>query len=281
MSLAFGASDARPSTFDFLPSTFDVSFDFLPSTSYLPLVPLLRANGKAFDVAAVLFDKDGTLVDLDISWARPAIRWIEQAADGGRDLAGVLADRLGFDAASGRLVPDGVLAAGTVDELERHTRMILMEAGISEGVADVRLDSARRMALEAVLDSENMPLLGDVAAGFQRLASANVGIGVVTSDDRAVAVSLLTTVGVLDLVGGLVGGDDGLSPKPAPDGILHVCSLLEVSPADSLMVGDSTADLLAARAARMAGFVAVGASSPAAQHADAVISSIDELLVEE
>jgi phosphoglycolate phosphatase len=242
---------------------------------------MLRANGRAFEAAAVLFDKDGTLVDLDISWARPAMRWIEQAAGGGRDLAEVLAERLGFDAGAGRLVPDGVLAAGTIDELERHTRMVLMEAGIPEGLADVRLQSARRIALEAALDSENMPLLGDVAAGFGRLAAAGVGIGVVTSDDRAVAVSLLTMVGVLDLVGGLVGGDDGFPPKPAPDGILHVCSRLGVTPASSLMVGDSTADLLAARAAGLAGFVAVGATSPAAHEADAVISSIDDLLVGE
>jgi HAD superfamily hydrolase (TIGR01509 family) len=42
--------------------------------------------------------------------------------------------------------------------------------------------------------------------------------------------------------------EDG-PPKPAPDGVLHLCAALGVPPADSLVVGDFKFDVLAGRAA--------------------------------
>ena len=103
-------------------------------------------------------------------------------------------------------------------------------------------------------------------------------LGVVTSDDRAVAEAVLRSIGVDHLVRRIIGGDDNIAPKPAPDGILAVCADAGVDPSRTLMVGDSTADLLSARNAGTAGFVAVGAGSPAAVEADAVVASIDELV---
>jgi phosphoglycolate phosphatase-like HAD superfamily hydrolase len=42
--------------------------------------------------------------------------------------------------------------------------------------------------------------------------------------------------------------EDG-PPKPAPDGVLHLCRALHVVPADALVVGDYTFDIVAGRAA--------------------------------
>jgi phosphoglycolate phosphatase len=231
-------------------------------------------------VEAVVFDKDGTLIDLDVSWAAPGRAWVEAASGGDAPLWSELAEALGFDGEAGRLVPDGVMAAGTLDELDRHTRMVLVAAGLAAGTVDQRIDRARRVAIESALRVEGIPTLGDVAGGFRRLAAAGVVLGVVTSDDRAVAEATMEAIGVAHLVRRVVGGDDDIAPKPSPDGILAVCRDGGVDPARTLMVGDSTADLLAARNARLAGFVAVGTLSPAAAEADAVVTSIDDLAVE-
>jgi phosphoglycolate phosphatase len=238
----------------------------------------VRAGNVAFDVDAVVFDKDGTLIDLDVSWAAPGRAWVDAASEGDRRLWLELATRLGFDGDAGRLVPDGVMAAGTLDELDRHTRMVLVEAGLAEETVDFRIGLARHLAIESALEVDGIPTLGDVAAGFRRLSGAGVVLGVVTSDDRAVAEAVLAAIGVDHLVRRVIGGDDGIALKPSPDGILAVCGDAGVLPARTLMVGDSTADLLAGRHAGVAGFVAVGAGSPAAVGADAVVASIDELV---
>ncbi|MCB0907372.1 MAG: HAD family hydrolase [Nocardioidaceae bacterium] len=54
----------------------------------------------------------------------------------------------------------------------------------------------------------------------------------------------------------VIGRDAGRRPKPAPDGLLAACARLGVTPADAVMIGDSTWDLEAARAAGC-GFVGV------------------------
>jgi phosphoglycolate phosphatase-like HAD superfamily hydrolase len=240
---------------------------------------LLNVNGAHLDVDLVIFDKDGTLIDLDVSWAAAGRRWLEETAAGDADTLHLLAGRLGFDTAAGRLVADGVMAAGTVDELERHTRLVLVEVGVDEATVDARVESARHAAAVASLDLDGLPLLGDVGSGFRRLVEVGVAVGIVTSDDRAVGEALVRAAGVTDLVTRIVGGDDPVGAKPSPDGILAVCESVGVAPTRALMVGDSTADLLAARNAGVAAFICVGASSPAAADADAIIASIDEIAV--
>lgn len=240
---------------------------------------LVSVGSVVFDVDAVVFDKDGTLIDLDVSWAVPGRAWVDEASGGDVRLWRQLATRLGFDELAGRLIPDGVMAAGTLSELDRHTRVVLLEAGLGTEAVGWRIDSARQSALAAALNVDGVATLGDVAAGFRRLAGAGLVLGVVTSDDRAVAEALLVSIGVDHLVRRVVGGDDDIAAKPSPEGILAVCGDAAVHPSRALMVGDSTADLLAARHAGVAGFIAVGAASPAAVGADAVAASIDELSV--
>ncbi|HXL40383.1 MAG TPA: HAD-IA family hydrolase, partial [Myxococcales bacterium] len=46
----------------------------------------------------------------------------------------------------------------------------------------------------------------------------------------------------------VVGGDEG-PRKPAPEGLLAICAVLELAPARVLLVGDSVVDLATARAA--------------------------------
>lgn len=241
---------------------------------------LLSVNGMRFDVDLVVFDKDGTLIDLDVSWAAAGRRWLEEASAGHVGALDHLAARLGFDTHAGKLIADGVMAAGTVDELDRHTRMVLVELGVAEQAIEARIAAARQGAAAASLDLDELPLLGDVGAGIRRLVDAGVAVGIVTSDDRAVAEALVRAAGVSEVVLRIVGGDDPIGAKPAPDGILAVCDAAGVGPSRALMVGDSTADLLAARNAGVAGFLCVGRTSPAAGDADAVIATIDDISVE-
>jgi phosphoglycolate phosphatase len=54
----------------------------------------------------------------------------------------------------------------------------------------------------------------------------------------------------------VIGRDAARRPKPAPDGLLEACERLGVDPGEAVMIGDSTWDLEAARAAGT-GFVGV------------------------
>ncbi|MGA1440337.1 MAG: HAD family hydrolase, partial [Ilumatobacteraceae bacterium] len=80
------------------------------------------------------------------------------------------------------------------------------------------------------------------------------------------------------LVATIVGGDDTIRPKPAPDPLLAVAERLGIDVARILMVGDSTTDQGTARAAGCP-FVAVGRGTAVAADCDALIDSVGEITV--
>ncbi len=78
----------------------------------------------------------------------------------------------------------------------------------------------------------------------------------------------------------VAGGDTLSQKKPSPAPVLHVCAMFDVSPEEVLLVGDSTYDMDAGRAAGVRTVAALyGYGSPGfSRGADYEIGSIRELL---
>lgn len=233
---------------------------------------LVRAGSAVCEVGAVIFDKDGTLIDLGASWSPAGVRFVEICARGDRHLAGALDAAIGMK--DGLIVPDGVLAAGTMGDLLATARRVLARFG-SEDIDE--LVEAAHVAASRVASSVVHPI-GDVAGTMARLAAAGLGLAVTTSDDRAPTLRTLADLGVSDLVEVVVAGDDGIPPKPAPDPLLLAADRLGVTIGNTLYVGDSIVDVEAARAAGVAAMVAVGPpGGAAAGRSDGAIDSIEEI----
>ena len=74
-------------------------------------------------------------------------------------------------------------------------------------------------------------------------------LGVVTNAAEAPTLVQLEKMKCLDLFDMVIGCDSGFTPKPAGDTILGFCHHMGLAPAQVAMVGDSTHDLNAGRAA--------------------------------
>jgi phosphoglycolate phosphatase len=88
-----------------------------------------------------------------------------------------------------------------------------------------------------------------VKPALQALRAAGVGRACVTNKPRGFTLDLLRALrldGCMDLV---LGGDDVGAKKPAPEALLRACEALGVDPTQAVMFGDSSNDVLAARAA--------------------------------
>lgn len=68
-------------------------------------------------IAAVLFDKDGTLLGYDASWGPVNRELAAIAAKGDPVLADQLLAACGMDPVTGHVVPDSLLAAGNTAEI--------------------------------------------------------------------------------------------------------------------------------------------------------------------
>lgn len=236
---------------------------------------LVHAGEAAFDVEAIVFDKDGTLVTLESYWLEPSRAWVSMAAAGSPDLAALLQDELGVDGDG--MAPDGPLATASLADLVARTVRLLVTAGLPPAEAAARAAAARRRATEM---SAGLPLepIGDVARAFQVLAEAGLRLAIATTDDHAPTARALRQLGVDHLVDVVVAADGDLPPKPHPEVLTSIAAELGIATASVLMVGDSARDAETAHAAGASGFVLVSplGGRPAIR-ADAVIASVEEL----
>ena len=231
----------------------------------------MSANGSATGgIAAVLFDKDGTLFDFQGTWGPWAFDMLYGLA---RDdtHAARLASRLRFDLPARRFTPDSPAVAGTVDD---QVRLLLPDLP-NWNQSDLR-DHLLRSAAQAV----PVPAV-DLSAVVDDLRRRGLRIGVATNDGVEPARRHLEGAGIAGAVDWLAGYDSGHGSKPEPGMLLAFARHLGVAPGQVAMVGDSLHDLHAAEAA---GMIPVGVLSGTATradlapHAEVVLDHVGNLL---
>ena len=88
-----------------------------------------------------------------------------------------------------------------------------------------------------------------VPEGLERLSAAGLRLACLTNKPTAFALPLLRAKGLDGYFGHVFGGDAFAKKKPDPLPLLETCAALGTQPARTLMVGDSSNDAQAARAA--------------------------------
>ncbi len=227
----------------------------------------------AAPLAGLLFDKDGTLVDFDLTWGRAGHAVMVELARGDGAAVARLVDAMHYDVAHRRFAPTSPLIAGAPD-----TYADLWAAALGRAGDPTMLDDLNRAFTEATLRS--LAPVGDPAAVLRALRARGLRLGVATNDGEASARRQLGALGLDADLEFVAGYDTGHGGKPAPGMILAFAASLGTAPSGVAMVGDSALDLIAARAA---GAVAVAVlSGPAPREeleplADHVLDGIEGL----
>ncbi|TVS02531.1 MAG: HAD family hydrolase [Rhodobacteraceae bacterium] len=225
----------------------------------------------AFDeIRAVLFDKDGTLFDFSASWSGWAGHLILDLAQGDAARASAIAAVLRYDLQVGVFEPSSPVIAGTLEE------QVVLLAPVLPDMSPVEI---RTMLHQSATEAKMVPPvpLGPLLGMLQ---GAGLTLGVATNDGEAPARAHLTRAGVLGSFAHVLGYDSGYTPKPAPDMLLGFAERMALPPRAVVMVGDSTHDLIAGRAAGMVTVGVLTGLAPVevlAPHADAVIPDIGYL----
>ncbi|MEL7013970.1 MAG: HAD family hydrolase, partial [Pseudomonadota bacterium] len=105
-------------------------------------------------------------------------------------------------------------------------------------------------------------------------------IGLMTNDTEFAARAHLNEAGLTHFFDMIIGYDSGYGAKPSPDPLLAFAHETELRPERIAMVGDSTHDLIAGRAAGMQtiGVLTGGASAATlAPYADVVLPDIGHI----
>lgn len=193
------------------------------------------ADRPSSDIAGILFDKDGTLLDYDESWAPVNRQLALMAADGDTVLADRLLSACGMDPESGYVVPDSLLAAGNSREIAEG----LASAGSpfdAETLAE-RLDH-----IFASASDMSVPVT-DLAVLFERLTGLGFRLGIASSDNERSIRNIVRRFGLESFVEFVAGYDSGHGVKPEPGMVLAFCRATGLEPYQVAVVGDNNHDL--------------------------------------
>ena len=221
-------------------------------------------------IHGALFDKDGTLFDFQATWNAWAQMTLTDLAQGDLDKAAELGTRIGYDFRGARFDPTSEVIAGTPDDIVR-----LLHGGVPDLSQDDLLNRINTAAMTAP-QVEAVPLGPWIAT----LRELGLRIGVATNDAEAPARAHLASVGQEQSFDFIAGYDSGYGGKPGPGMCLGFAKAVGLDPAQVIMVGDSTHDLLAGRAAGMrtvAVLTGMAEQSDLEPHADAVLPDIGHL----
>jgi phosphoglycolate phosphatase len=245
----------------------------------------IALGARTFDIDLAAFDKDGTLIDFYHLWGRRARLAVEAvtARVGDNGLAARLYQTIGYDPQTGLAAANGPLAIASMPKLYTLCAVVLYQHGMSWHDAESVAQETFAGALGALPTGDVVKPIGDVSGLFRRLDAAGVKIAIVTSDDREATAATIRLLGVADLVDGMVCGNDPIPNKPAPDALLHLGGAFGVSMPRIMMVGDNLGDMETGTSAGIGCRVAVlsgtGREAELSPHADAVVASIDDIIV--
>lgn len=218
----------------------------------------------------IVFDKDGTLFDFNATWGVWTRDLIRSIADGDDAMQTGLASSIGFDLQSGQFAKTSPVIAGTADEIVEA--FLPFRPGVDRDALIAEMN-----ALAATAPQVPAAPLGDL---LDTLIGMGLTLGVATNDAEAPARAHLDAHGVTDRFAFIAGYDSGYGGKPEAGQLDAFCKATQLDPADCLMVGDSTHDLIAGQLAgmtRVAVLTGIADAEDLADHADVILNSVAEL----
>ena len=229
--------------------------------------------------ALIIFDKDGTLIDFQSTWSP----WITALAesletDCGFDVSTRLYNIMGYCNKTETVSDSSLLAHASMGIIKEEIKSMLLENGVEDAAVDALL---RKCWKECHVNNTCSPIpTTDLPNFIGNLRKAGVKVAVCTSDSRASTEAALRKLHVRELVDAVVCSDDeDMQPKPSAQGVLKICSDLGVDVCDTIVVGDTTADMLMAKSAcvrlRVGVLTGIGKKHELASHAHVVLDNVE------
>ena len=180
---------------------------------------------------------------------------------------------LRFDLSTNKIFDDSVIIAGSGIDIATTLASVLSIDDIDE--FGTGLDE-----MYGEVCQNTVSILPGIADALEDLSDMGNYLGIATNDAEANAIAQMEALDLDHLFEGVHGADSGFGPKPGSGMVDAFVDILELSPDQVLMVGDSLHDLEAGRAA---GVKTCGVETGPAKReelttkADFVLPSVTEL----
>jgi phosphoglycolate phosphatase len=226
-------------------------------------------------IKGVLFDKDGTLIDVTGTWV-PAYQQLLREVFADRDPAEIEAKFVaaGYDPATGAFRAGSILAQGTTRDIIEVWWPGLDDEGVAEKMKLLDVDYR-------YLGVRHLKPLMPLKPILEELRQMGLKLGVATNDTAASAALHMDALNAANLFDVILGADSVKRPKPFGDMIHAFADAVGIQSNEVAMVGDNAHDMETAHDAGAGLAIGVLSGNSAADHlaplADHVIGTIAEL----
>ncbi|MBN2735796.1 MAG: HAD family hydrolase [Spirochaetales bacterium] len=208
-------------------------------------------------IKAVIFDKDGTIINFDSFWVGITRSVIHDLLDNQGLEKNVIDRWLEVVGIHGEVIdPHGILAAQTGHDAAKAWYNLIENPSMD--FTSFAEFTVSRFDHHSINQKHETHLFPGLKQAIAQLKARNMIIGVVTADTFPSTRAALKNTGLIDFVD-YIGADDGHSPiKPHPFWGEKFCRQFFLSPEEVIMVGDTPTDM---QFAKNCGFYAIGVSS--------------------
>lgn len=230
---------------------------------------------------AIIFDKDGTLIDFDSFWvevSRYAIKTILNKTGMKTVSTDEILEALGVENGVTRI--DGVLCWGTYGQLGDAIAKALSLHGYTPNGDD--LAAITREAYNLAGDKGKVTATcNDIIGTLTELKNRGIILAVVTADGPEMTKKCLDDLKITELFDKIYTDDGIHPPKPDPYCINNICEEFNIKKDDVIMVGDTLTDVNFAKNGGIR-MIAVAKSQSNKElllaHTDIVLNNVSELI---
>ncbi len=224
-------------------------------------------------IEGILFDKDGTLLDYDATWAPLNKLAALEAAGGDAAVAERLLQAGGYDPVTESHLPNSLLVSASNDVIAGSWAELLG--------ADPAHLTERITAIFEASSAQTAVAVPGMEAVLLALKGRGLTLGVATNDSEDSAYASLEPFNVIEHFSYVAGFDSGHGSKPGPGMVAGFCKATGLAPGAVAVVGDSHHDMEMGRNAGAGLLVGVltgtGGREDLEHHAHHVLDSILEL----
>ncbi|CAH8652123.1 unnamed protein product [Schistosoma curassoni] len=195
----------------------------------------------------VIIDKDGSFINVHPRWAewceKVYIRLSEKTSP---DLACTFLSILGYSSET-RKISNGILAGGSTVFIEECLRYLLILKGYGVKESD-------QIVNQIWICPSSIPgiTISDTVETVKKLREIGLQVAINSSDSRKACDDFLLNLKLHDYINIIVSAEDaGCHPKPLPHTVLQIIDKVGCKPEETVIVGDTPADLMSGRSAKV------------------------------
>lgn len=250
------------------------------------MISLTVNNSKIPNIDTVLFDKDGTFIDLHYFWGKMTTMRCDEIIKTYSmpvSLHHELCLCLGYDTKTQKMLKDGITALYSRPKIIEIFRSDLKKYGVN----------ATQQEIEKIFDHissvfyKNMQTytkpIDSAVEFFKTLAQSNIKLGIVTSDSVESTQLTLKHFGWEKYFGAVIGRESSDAHKESGIPAKMALEILQSNPTNTVMIGDAPMDYMAAKNADITTTILVATGQiereELQQHSPYAVNTLNEVYI--